>query len=1227
MKSRFAKVGLAFLAYALLFTTVFGSLLTPVYAEDGRITVGAAIANNSGTATVEGYVVAHTTGTNAYDFEAPFGNDYNLALADAPGERDTAHMLPVQIPASFRAEYGLQTNPQLIGSKIRVTGTLSAYYTVPGIKSPTAFETAAPSDPNPNEPELLTIAEAKARIGQTVIVEGVVTADNAAIGGGKLSTYIQDATGGINVFQVDPFDLHEGDLVRLTGKIAEYKGLTEIMPAAVSGIEVLESGKPLPAPEAASIGTLSEALEGRLVKLKGFIQQVPGSPAGGGYNISLIDSDFKGTTLRVMEGSIPVSDIQPGKWYEITAIVSQYDSYQLIPRKASDLVMLDPQPPAPSAAGEYDSVVESVVDGDTIHLQTPVLGVTKVRFLNVDTPETYHTVHNELDQNQLDHGNAAKAHLNTLLRPGDQVTLKVGQEATDDYGRLLAQVIRKSDGMNVNLQMVRDGFAVTYFIWPISDDFELFSQAVKEAKSAGLGIWSASNPLLELPFVFRAREQGKGLLRYVGNYATKRYVAPEDWGKVPVESRIFFASEQEAQANGYAPEQPGSKEPIHVQLLGVNDFHGKIDVTGTVSGKPGVNYGRADYLAAYLRQREAGNPNTLIIHAGDMVGASSPVSALLQDEPTVDIMESIGFDVGVPGNHEFDEGTAEMLRLVHGGQHPNGTPGYDGMNFPVVLANVEFKSNGQLVLPPYALKEVGGVKIGFIGVVTTETPSIVMPEGIADIRFTDEAEAVNKYVPELQAQGVEAIVVLAHVPGEQDGISAKGDIADLAMKVSDAVDVIYAGHNHVKVNAVVDNKLIVQSWEYGKAFSDVDLDIDPVTRDIIGKSAEIVDVIQSEITPDPAVAAIIQHYKDVVAPKVNEVIGTNDLALSNSYPTKDIFGDNGLGNLIADGMRAGMNSDFALMNGGGVRDDLDVGPITWGEMFNIQPFGNTLVRIEVTGAQFVDILNAMISPQYGPDSFIAGARYTWNTSTNKVERLTLDNGEPINPAAVYTLTVNNFMYSQTTSKYKLLGQYGRNVTQGPEDITASVDYIKSLTSPVHYAAAEGRISSDVAAPVINAPEEWSIYTYDKLQLNIEAADAGSGLGQLTVMLDGKPVNPATEIAPLTLEPGDYTVEVKAFDKVGNEATKSIPLHVIMDLHHLDELVLAGINAGKISHAGTINVLMNQARIAQKIALHNAKVIQMQLMQNFVKAQSGKKIEAAFAELLIRNISYAITQMK
>ena len=202
--------------------------------------------------------------------------------------------------------------------------------------------------------------------------------------------------------------------------------------------------------------------------------------------------------------------------------------------------------------------------------------------------------------------------------------------------------------------------------------------------------------------------------------------------------------------------------PIALQLLGINDLHGQLD---TYNAK--INAGGIEYLAAYLKEREAQVDNTLMVHAGDAVGASSPVSALLQDEPTIDILNRLGFDVGTVGNHEFDEGVEEMKRLIFGGSHEKTVEKYGefaGADFDYVAANVVDEETGEPILEPYTIKEVGGVPVGFIGVAYSDTPGIVIPSGTAGVKFTDEAEAINKYTAELKAQGVEAIVVLTHNP-------------------------------------------------------------------------------------------------------------------------------------------------------------------------------------------------------------------------------------------------------------------------------------------------------------------------------------------------------------------------------------------------------------------------------------------------------------------------------
>lgn len=1084
MRHHSKRVVMILLAFILVFSNLLPAMNITAFAAENQstaITVEQAIANNSGTANVEGYIVGTVVSTTNFDLEAPWSQATNLAIADSPSETDIRKMLPVQLPNnSIRTALNLVDNPGNYHAKIQITGSLEAYFSVPGLKSPTAFTIIdGGQDPEPPaEPELITLAEARSKnVGQEVIVQGVVTADNAAIGGGKLSTYIQDETAGINLFSnsLSGFpNLVEGQKVEVRGKIALYNGLLEIMPNA-SGIEILAENEALPEPTPITIedlqsATVAEPLEGQLVTVTGYVSNKPSSPAGGGYNVTLTDNDFNSTTLRVMEGTNAIDALKAGKWYEITAILSQYNTYQILPRKASDIVLAAEQPEPPSSAGEYPAVVERVTDGDTIRITSPLFGSQSVRYVNIDTPETYHSIKNDLDQNQMDHGKRATAHMQSLLKAGDEVILKIGDEPTDNYGRILAQVLRKSDRLNTNLEMAREGFAVTYFIWPVGpeDEYNEFQTAVKEAKDAGKGIWSEEDPLLELPTFFRARYENNQLNKPVGNSDTKEYVQPTEWEQVPVEKRIFFWNEAEALAAGFTPaEDGGEEEPnpnpgelVSVQLLGMNDLHGKIDQTYDLSRDYGIAAaGRMDYVSAYLKDRREQNPNTLIVHAGDMIGGSSPVAALLQDEPVVEIMNEIGFDIGTVGNHEFDEGTEEFLRMVNGGDHPDGkgTEGYEGMNFPNVCANCVWKDSGETFLPPYEILEVGGEQIGFIGVNTTATLNMVIPDGIQDITFTNEIQAVNEATEELKEQGIKAIVVLSHMPASQSGETATGDAANLAKNVDDEVDVIFAAHNHEIVNAMVDNKLIVQALDYGKAFSAVDLEIDPATGDIVNKEAEIVFVDQSKMDPDPVVTEILTNYENRIAPILNEVIGYAEVAMEGGYGVRGEIGDNALGNLIADGMKAEMDADFALMNGGGIRDNLNQGDITWGELFNIQPFNNVLMKLEIKGADLYTIMNAQLQAPYGPDYSIAGFHYTWDGSTYKVVNITFPDGTPIDKEATYTVVTNNFMATSTGSKYRPIGELGKNAVTGPEDLEATVNFVRSFDGPINYAA-EGRIS-------------------------------------------------------------------------------------------------------------------------------------------------------------------------
>lgn len=533
---------------------------------------------------------------------------------------------------------------------------------------------------------------------------------------------------------------------------------------------------------------------------------------------------------------------------------------------------------------------------------------------------------------------------------------------------------------------------------------------------------------------------------------------------------------------------------VKVQILGINDFHGQLDTVSDVkdsSGKVVDQRGGAGYLAAYLKERQKANPNTLLVHAGDAVGASAPLSALSQDEPTIEFLNKLGFAVGTLGNHELDHGVAEAKRLVYGGTNPATGKPFAGANpdFKYVIANVVDETTNESVFPSYAIKEVGGVKIGFTGVVTMETPNIVNPSGIKGVKFIDQAEAVNKAVAELKKQGVGTIVLLAHDPGfgktEQD---ANGEVIDLAKKLDSGVDVIFAGHNHGLLNVTVNGKLIVQAYSYGTAFSDVDLEIDPATDQVVSKKAEIVSTNHKGVTPDPDTEAFI---KDLIAgtPKLTEAIGTAEKEITR---TVSPAGENALGNLIADSMRSAMNSDFAFMNSGGIRTDMPSGKVTYGDMFKIQPFGNVLIKMTLTGAQFREVLNQQWKgqdPQRPRIGQISGFTYTWDDSKpagEKVVEIKKLDGTPVQDSESYTITVNDFM-ANGGDKYVLLKQ-GTNRVAGPVDLEATLQYIQdqftSKDLPIT-AAVENRFTKAESKPAAKeykdvAPDYWAYHVITQL---------------------------------------------------------------------------------------------------------------------------------------------------
>jgi 5'-nucleotidase len=439
----------------------------------------------------------------------------------------------------------------------------------------------------------------------------------------------------------------------------------------------------------------------------------------------------------------------------------------------------------------------------------------------------------------------------------------------------------------------------------------------------------------------------------------------------------------------------------------------------------------AAYLDAYMDQHAALDPDSTIrVHAGDMVGGSPLISSYFHDEPTIEATNLMEFDVGTIGNHEFDEGGQEMLRLIHGGQRKDGLqfkedvngqpvntsdPNFSGANYPYISANVVYAGSGKNVLKPYEIVKRDGVKVGFIGVTTEETPEIVVPDAVAPFEFLDISDSVDRYTSELRKKGVETIVVLAHAGGfHTTATQATGEIITETSEMNDYVDVVVAGHSHSYLNTVVDGKLIIEGFGLGTAFDTVNLTIDRETGDVIKASAEIVPTCNTGITPDAETAALVAKYDQQISEIENRVVGT---ATTTITPTADADGESALGDLIADAQRAYADTQIAFMNPGGIRAPIEEGEVTYGELFKVQPFDNQVVRMDLTGDQIYRLLEQQWQPQ--ADGTIrarilqvSSIKVAYDESKpigQRVTSVTLENGTPLDRTATYTVAANSFI--------------------------------------------------------------------------------------------------------------------------------------------------------------------------------------------------------------------------
>lgn len=542
---------------------------------------------------------------------------------------------------------------------------------------------------------------------------------------------------------------------------------------------------------------------------------------------------------------------------------------------------------------------------------------------------------------------------------------------------------------------------------------------------------------------------------------------------------------------------PQTVAPVTVRIVGLNDFHGALEpvkrpilLEDGQGGKAEVYAGGAAHLASAVAKLRAQNADSLVIGAGDLISASPLASSLFLDEPTVGVMNRVGMDFTSVGNHEFDRGWRELKRLREGGcakftqREPCAVePDFKGTDYPILAANVRW-ADGTTLFPGYGIKRFGegadAVSVGVIGLTLKGTAQIVMPAGIEGLTFEDEADSINALVPKVLAEGADAVVVAIHqglVPEPGTNFSGcgaiAGDLRAILERLDPRVNLVISGHTH-KAYVCDFGKVdparrftVTSAGANGTMLSDIALTIDPVSRRVTGVTARnvpvqsagegrAIDAAYENFAADPAIAAYVAQYVEAAAEVANRPVGR----ISSSAIKEGR--ESVIGNLIADGQLASTRdagAQIALMNPGGIRSSLiarESGTVTFGDIYAVQPFGNTLVTLTLTGAQLIAVLEQQfVGSDVNVLAVSEGFAMVLDPGKPAGQRVAATlGGEPIDRTSSYRVTVNNFIAGGGDGFTAL--KAGTDPTVGTLDLDSMEAYLK--TREVVPVPARGRVT-------------------------------------------------------------------------------------------------------------------------------------------------------------------------
>ena len=585
----------------------------------------------------------------------------------------------------------------------------------------------------------------------------------------------------------------------------------------------------------------------------------------------------------------------------------------------------------------------------------------------------------------------------------------------------------------------------------------------------------------------------------------------------------------------------------HINLVTVNDFHGRIEQAGTAAG--------IARLASAVDAFRAQNTNTVFAAAGDMIGASTFTSFIQQDNPTIDALNAAGLDVSAVGNHEFDKGFADLTERVI----PRADWEYLG-------ANVYHKDTTDPALPEYWLQKFQGVTIGFVGAVTDELPSLVSPAGIADITVGSPVDAANRVADQLsdgKKKNGEAdiVVMLVHEGAADTTVASATDpnspFGEIVLSANDNIDAIVSGHTHLPYNHVIDGRPVISSGQYGERFSNMEISYDRATKKItkmentLYTMATAFDALGNVTAwlfePDPEIVPIVTAATEVANELGNVVIGQTSGAFNraqrpgvvNNLPAlvENRGGESTLGNFVADVQLWALEADgtrdvdITFMNPGGLRADINAGETTYREAANVQSFANTLVTLDLTGTQIRQILEEQWQPANASRPFLRlgvneELTYTYDPNAAAGSRITeiFLSGAPLELGTIYTVGANSFLASGGDN-FLTFRQGTNKADSGKVNLEAMVDYFEFLgDAPASPDYAQRAVGVDLVSIV-----------GDQATVNLSSLDFSTTepkAGAVTVSLGGAVLGSAT-VDPSFPNPA-------TFDEIGR-ATVTFPI--------------------------------------------------------------------------------------